>query len=43
MIVPNRIMKHKLVISLAPIVANANLAVDYQSVDAQHFEARGGC
>lgn len=38
MIVPNRIVQNKLMVSIAPIVANSLVAINIQGIDTKHLE-----
>jgi len=42
-IVPDRIVEDKLVVSLSPVIAYAIVLVDCEGFDAKHLEASSGC
>ena len=43
MVVPDWVVKDELVVPVAPVVADARVAVDDEGGDFEHLEARGDC
>jgi hypothetical protein len=42
-VIPNWIVKNKLMVSLAPIITDSLISINYESVYTKHFEASCGC
>jgi hypothetical protein len=42
-VVPNWIVKNKLMVSLAPIITDSLVSINDESVYAEHFKASCGC